>query len=109
MGSRNADRIPLIARRRHGETVADMIANGWDVYAQCPIGRCSNKMAVNLRLVASVKGPGYSLWNRRPKCRRPGCDGKMLLWARAPGMPAHEGLIYVEQGPVKPAWKRGRG
>lgn len=108
MGSRNDDRIPLIARRRHGETVADMIANGWDVYAQCRIPRCGCRLRVDLQRVARVLGPAYSLWDKPQRCRGVGCKDVMDLWAKAPGMAFHEPLVTVKLPDELPAYRRGR-
>ena len=90
MGSRNPDRVPLSYRRRKCETVADMMGQGWDVLSLCE--RCQLQMVVDLPMIARVRGPGFSLWNRRSHCRRVGCGGVVRFKARAPGMSWHEEL-----------------
>lgn len=90
MGGPNPDRIPLARRRGFCESVTDMAANGWDVISNCD--RCGLSMRVNLRTVARMKGAGFSLWNRKVRCRRIGCTGWTGFQARAPGMNWHEPL-----------------
>lgn len=108
MGSRNEDRIPLIARRSRCETVADMIAQGWDVYAQCRTPRCGCRLRVDLQKVARVLGPNFSPWDKPQRCRGVGCSDLMDLWAKAPGMAFHEPLVSVTLPEELPAWRRGR-
>jgi hypothetical protein len=67
MGSRNPDRVPLAYRRRKCETVQQMIEQGWEVLAKC--GKCELLTRMDLRVVAKVKGPSFSLWNQRSRCR----------------------------------------
>ena len=90
MGHRNPDRVPLSYRRARCETVSAMRRDGWDVLSQCPV--CGLVMTVDLALMIRVSGPAVSLWNRRAKCRRLGCAGKVQFLAKAPGMPSHERL-----------------
>lgn len=90
MGSRNPDRVPLAYRRRRCETVTQMIAQRWDVLSCCE--RCRLQMVVDLQMIARVRGPAFSLWNRRSHCRRVGCGGVVSFMAKAPGMAWHEPL-----------------
>lgn len=90
MGSRNPDRVPLSYRRRKCETVVDMIEQGWDVISTCRT--CGLVMGVDLRTIAQVRGPAFSLWNRKSRCRRVGCGGVVEFQAKAPGMGYHERL-----------------
>lgn len=90
MGSRNPDRVPLAYRRRKCESVADMAAQRWDVISHCR--KCELMMAVDLRMIARVRGPNFSLWNRKSRCRRIGCGGVVEFQAKAPGMNWHEAL-----------------
>jgi hypothetical protein len=90
MGTRNPDRVPLAYRRRRCETVADMIDQGWDVISRCR--RCELLMTVDLQMIARVRGPAFSLWCRKSRCRRIGCTGVVEFQAKAPGMAWHEAL-----------------
>ena len=90
MGSRNPDRVPLSYRRRKCETVADMMAQGWDVISNCR--KCGLMMTVDLRMIARVRGARFSLWNRKTRCRRVGCGGVVEFQAKAPGMNWYENL-----------------
>lgn len=97
MGSRNPDRVPLAYRRRKCETVSDMVAQAWEVLARCE--KCDLLTRVDLRVVAKVRGSGFSLWNQRSRCRRVGCTGVVAFLAKAPGMNWHE--------PLQAAWPDG--
>ena len=90
MGGPNPDRIPIRRRRGQCETVSQMHAQGWDVISCCD--RCGLLMRVNLRLVARIKGPEFSLWNQKTRCRRIGCLGWTSFQGRAPGMDGHQAL-----------------
>jgi len=90
MGHRNPDRVPISYRRAKCETVEQMQRDGWDVISKCMT--CGLVMQVDLGLVARVRGPGVSLWNRKDHCRRLGCTGRVEFQARAPGMGWHEAL-----------------
>jgi len=90
MGSRNPDRVPLAYRRRRCETVTQMTEQGWDVLSSCD--KCGLQMLVDLRMIAKVRGPTFSLWSRRSRCRRIGCGGVVRFKARAPGMGWYEEL-----------------
>lgn len=90
MGSRNPDRVPLAYRRRKCETVVDMMAQGWEVLSSCE--KCRLQMNVDLKTISRVRGPTFSLWNRRSRCRRVGCSGVVVFQAKAPGMAYYEQL-----------------
>jgi hypothetical protein len=47
---------------------------------------------VDLRVIAIVRGPKFSLWNQHSRCRRVGCHGAVRFQAKAPGMAWHEPL-----------------
>ena len=97
MGSTNLDRVPLYRRRSRCESVGEMIAQAWDVHARCRT--CGLVVQVDLRVIAVVKGPGFSLWNRYSRCRRIGCAGVVDFTAKAPGMAWHEDLKAPDHEP----------
>lgn len=108
MGSRNPDRVSLVARRAKCETVAQMIEQGWDVVSKCR--RCELMMQVDLRVIAIVKGPNFSLWNRYGRCRRLMCNSVVDFMAKAPGMSWHELLSapWPDDERPPPAWMTAR-
>lgn len=87
MPRRNPARIPLAARRPVCESVDDMRRLGWDVISRCPT--CGLVMRVDLSALATLRGPSFSLWNRKARCRRLGCTGHASFQARAPDMAWH--------------------
>jgi hypothetical protein len=107
VGHRNPDRVPLMARRARCETIGQMLREGWEVEAWCVA--CRLKLRVDLRTIAIVRGPTFSLWNRASRCRRVGCRGRVEFHARAPGMTGVERLA-VPNAPqvddVTPGWLR---
>ena len=69
-----------------------MLAERWDVIAVC--GRCGLVTRVNLGIIAKVRGRGFSLWNRKARCRKVGCSGHVAFHAKAAdGMLWHEPLV----------------
>lgn len=62
-----------------------MKANGVEVYATCT--RCSWTLRpFPLGPVIEKLGPGYSLFDRRPRCKQPGCkNGQVLFMYRSAG------------------------
>lgn len=90
MPRRNPARIPLAARRPVCESVDDMRRLGWDVISRCPT--CGLVMRVDLSALATLRGPSFSLWNRKARCRRLGCTGHASFQARAPDMAWHDEL-----------------
>ena len=105
MGHRNPDRISMTERRPGCETVEAMIQKRWIVKARCRT--CGLEAAVDLWVVASVRGPQTSLWDRDAKCRRYLCKGRMVFEAKAPGM-THFDTLAGHPVKQEPAWKRGR-
>jgi len=105
MASRNPDRISIVDMKVKGETVADMQAAHWLVIARC--FTCHLELDVDLARVIRERGPSTSLWNREAKCRRRGCAGKVLFFARAPGMMNYD-MLVASREPKEKAWKRGR-
>jgi len=90
MGSRNLDRIPIRMWRSKVETVADMLAEKWEIITSCQ--KCGLAMVADLALIARESGPATSLWNRSSPCRRIGCTGAVVFMAKAPGKTFHEAL-----------------
>lgn len=82
MGRRNFDRWPPEAWRRSAEGVGRMRAAGWTVLAYCP--SCQLTITVDLALIERLKGPAFSLWNRRAACRRLGCAGRVEFQGKPP-------------------------
>lgn len=112
MGSRNIDRIPIGARRRNAESVGAMLAGGWEVEAWC--GVCGIKLRVELAGIVAAKGASYSLWDRRARCRRVGCQGRVRFHGRPPGAPGFSPLVSRKPDPdgleASPDWlARNRG
>lgn len=109
MGSRNPDRISLAARRREGETVGQMHANGWRLQAFCP--KCRVTLNLKLEPMIATAGPLFSLWDRPMICRNAACrDGRAILQAKAPGMAYFEPLRSPRPTPPPPAaWMASRG
>lgn len=108
MGSRNPDRIPLSARRSACETVGQMLAQRWEAQAHCLT--CRTKLRVDIKTIALVRGPGFSLWNKLGRCRAVGCRGRVVFYAKAPGMDGFQPMtVAIERPPeVEPAWIRNR-
>jgi len=67
-----------------------MAAQRWDVISRCQ--SCGLIMTVDLATIGKVRGPAFSLWNRKSRCRRLGCSGIVEFQAKAPGMTVHERL-----------------
>jgi hypothetical protein len=85
MGSRNLDRIPMIAWRGRCETVGEMWRAGWrHVRARCET--CRSEFQVDLQRVMREKGPKTSLWNRKQRCPRVSCAGPVHFMVRIPGL-----------------------
>lgn len=107
MGQRNPDRIPLRDRYENGRDVAGMIKHGWDALSICR--SCQLTMPVDLKLIAYVRGPKVSLWNRKAKCRRLLCPGIVEFHAKAPGMIGHQKMVFDEREIERaPNWARDR-
>lgn len=78
MGRKNLDRYSEDDWRAASGTVANIIRNGWPVYAECEV--CSVRLWVDLQLIAARTGPGTNLWGRRGGCKRVGCIGKSVFY-----------------------------
>jgi hypothetical protein len=102
MGRKNIDRIPLTDRYGEGQTVAHMAVAGWEVITRCQA--CGLMMVVDLKLVATVSGPATSLWNRKARCRRIGCNGWVQFQAKAPGMPYYSELAIDHDRAPEPGF-----
>ena len=80
MGAKNRDRIPVVEWRRRAETLYEMQQAGWEVISRC--STCGLMMPVDLDVLIWRLGASASLWNRRPRCRRIGCSGRVEFQAR---------------------------
>lgn len=58
--------------------------HGWHVMTKCTA--CALLLNADLRLIARVKGPDFSLWNARAPCKRVGCNGVVKFVGRPPQM-----------------------
>lgn len=83
MGSRNLDRYTEADWRAASRTVDQILANRWRVYADC--GVCDLRIEADVRRIAQVKGPAYSLWGADAACRRVGCVGRVQFVLRPRG------------------------
>ncbi len=90
MGSRNLDRVPLHEWADRVKTVDLMIAEKWQVLADCPA--CRVRIRVDLNVIRQVKGGSYSLWNRRPPCKVFLCNGRVRFFAQNRHRPMFEEL-----------------
>lgn len=75
MGTRNPRTSSFSDFAQGVETVNDMMVRRWRVRAYCPT--CQKAFKVSLGLIATLKGPRYSLWDRRAPCKLYGCAGKV--------------------------------
>lgn len=72
------------------QTVGAMVENGTHVQVACT--RCQEWQVVDLAKLLALKGPEYSLINRRCRCRlTPGCPG----WNR----------FHYLHGVIRPLWR----
>jgi hypothetical protein len=103
VGAPNPDRVSIRARFAQGRTVDDMARSGWEVISRCE--QCGLMMLVDLKLIAWVRGPNVSLWNRKARCRRLLCNGVVTFHAKVPGMSGHEPLtIDPRVRDDRPGW-----
>lgn len=65
------------------EDLEALIAHEARVYAVC--GGDHGSDGVDLQALLREFGPRFSLWNRHPPCRRPGCRSRVKFWAVRPG------------------------
>lgn len=70
-------------------TVGAMIDEGIEIRASCD-RHCSDWFVVDLEKLRRLKGPDYSLVNRRSRCKTPGCKG----WVK----------FYFPLGVYRPLW-----
>lgn len=56
------------------KTVGAMLEEGIEVRAWCD-RNCTDWFVVDLEKLRRLKGPDYSLVNRRSRCKTPGCTG----------------------------------
>lgn len=90
MGAKNLDRIPIAAWRGKCETVWEMQQAGWPIISHCQ--KCRLSMPVDLDLVIWKLGAKASLWNRHPRCRRIGCEGRIDFQVKLPGVGYYQTL-----------------
>lgn len=72
-------------RSEHGfpswtKTVGAMIAEEITVLATCD--RCGGHRLADLEAIARKRGDNFSLLNQHPKCKTPGCTGRVSFRAR---------------------------
>lgn len=71
------------------ETVKAMIERGASIRAECEVSPISHSGPADLHSIARSKGGDYTLNNRRPPCRVPGCPGRVRfvdatsMWPRS--------------------------
>lgn len=89
-----------------------------DIRAVCD--RCEPSRYIDLNRMLAALGPTYTLWNKTPRCTRPGCDGRVFFSASLrSGWPVNmkdalpheaEGLHHAHmEGYDYDAWKRQGG
>lgn len=83
MGRRNLDRYSEDDWRDASRTVEQILMNRWPVIAECPV--CELRIMADVRRIAEVKGPRYSLWGADAACRRVGCIGRVHFVIRPRG------------------------
>ena len=59
------------------ETVSSMIDRGARIRWECEVRFPGHSGDVNLSAIAQAKGGAFTLANRRPFCRIPGCPGRV--------------------------------
>lgn len=80
MGRRGFHRYTDDDWRSAGNTVEQLLLNGWPVYGECQ--KCGVRVWANLDYVAMKSGPRTSLWGWTPGCRVVGCPGRYVLYLR---------------------------
>jgi hypothetical protein len=96
---KSPDRFHATDFRWSCDTVGQMLENNLEVVGKC--ASCGLVMLVDLRMVARVRGPKFSLWNRKTRCKRLHCHGHMALMARWPGVSFHQELV-ADDGTLPP-------
>lgn len=82
-------------------TLADFLRVGIQVKAFCT--RCKLDHLIDLAALIEKKGPDFILWNRRSRCKQPGCDG----WNR---FHCNRGAVFLPMWDDRQAarWMRDR-
>ena len=83
MGRKNLDRYTEDDWRAASRAVEQILVNRWPVYADCPV--CELRIQADLKRIAQVRGPTYSLWGADAACRRVGCVGRVQFVIRPRG------------------------
>lgn len=90
MSTKKLETYTVEQRRKHGETVYDMLINRWQVRAECDA--CRLDVIVNLMNLFRLFGPAHSLWDRTIPCPRfngvTRCGGRMVYKAKPPQAPS---------------------
>lgn len=60
------------------ETVRQMIERSATIHWRCDVGT-GHYGKVDLHRIARAKGGDYSIVNKRPRCRIPGCPGQVIF------------------------------
>jgi len=79
-------------------TVSAMRRDGWVVMARCRA--CHLDAWVCLSTVIRLNGPDVQLFGRTTRCRRYGCQGRMIFMATPPG--AQHGQFWPLLRPQEP-------
>lgn len=95
MGRKNYDAYSAQDWRDASPTVRAILANRWTVFADCPI--CDLRIRADVRRIADVMGPTYSLWGADAPCRRVGCIGRVQFVLRPIG--AHMDYVMTAGPP----------
>jgi hypothetical protein len=102
MGIKHPDQISPRHWRTGVETVGQMYERGWELTARC--SACDLVTLVDLRVMIRMKGPGFSPWNRRTRCRRlvfgGRCRGVVAFSFKAPGMTDAKPLAAPDREPA---------
>jgi len=48
--------------------------------------KCAFKQLVDIAALADKVGPAYKLWDRRSRCKQPGCDGWVRFFSARGGV-----------------------
>ena len=59
------------------ETVSAMIERGAKIRAECEVKPVGHSSPADLHAIAKARGGDFTLANRRPACRIPGCPGRV--------------------------------
>lgn len=103
MNPKPPDRWPPDVWRARAETIGQMHAQGWLVQSCCP--KCDLVMEVSLPDMIKLRGPDFSLWSRRPTCRRLACGGKVKFLGKPPPLSRFLNLDAEWTGRLPPRGK----